>query len=234
MVMCSKEDFKNGFKRNGRAKPIQHTIVNPASDTVITRVGCVVLTLNEEIFIEDCVRHVKAYTDWLLVSDGGSTDATVDIARRIAGHVVIRPFSGSFAAERNIAQQHLPPHINWVLMVDADERFNLEFLKNIKGIIARNSVDCFRFPRVNTDKTYIQKLINKQDHQVRLYKRSECYWVRQVHEILWHERANKPADQYSVLELSQYPILHLKRVKDRRKAILDRWKRLEKEQTLTS
>jgi len=37
----------------------------------------------------------------------------------------------------------------------------------------------------------------------------------------------------SVLELPQYPILHLKRAKDTRKAILDRWKLLEKQQTLT-
>jgi len=204
-------------------------IVNPASDTISIKVACIVLTLNEEIFIEDCLRHVEPYVDWLLVSDGGSTDATVDIARRIAGHVLIRPFSGSFAEERNVAHEHVPPHINWVLQVDADERFNLEFLQKIRDIIAQNTVDCFRFPRVKTDKTYIRKLINKQDYQVRLYKRSECYWVRQVHEILWHRVGNKPADQYSVLELSQYPILHLKRPKQRRKEILDRWKTLEKQ-----
>jgi len=204
-------------------------IVNPASDTINIKVACIVLTLNEEIFIEDCLRHVEPYVDWLLVSDGGSTDATVDIARRIAGHVLIRPFSGSFAEERNVAHEHVPPHINWVLQVDADERFNLEFLQKIRDIIAQNTVDCFRFPRVNTDKTYIRKLINKQDYQVRLYKRSECYWVRQVDEILWHRVGNKPADQYSVLELSQYPILHLKRPKQRRKEILDRWKTLEKQ-----
>jgi len=204
-------------------------IVNPASDTISIKVACIVLTLNEEIFIEDCLRHVEPYVDWLLVSDGGSTDATVDIARRIAGHVLIRPFSGSFAEERNVAHEHVPPHINWVLQVDADERFNLEFLQKIRDIIAQNTVDCFRFPRVNTDKTYIRKLINKQDYQVRLYKRSECYWVRQVDEILWHRVGNKPADQYSVLELSQYPILHLKRPKQRRKEILDRWKTLEKQ-----
>ena len=204
-------------------------IVNPASDTINIKVACIVLTLNEEIFIEDCLRHVEPYVDWLLVSDGGSTDATVDIARRIAGHVLIRPFSGSFAEERNVAHEHVPPHINWVLQVDADERFNLEFLQKIRDIIAQNTVDCFRFPRVKTDKTYIRKLINKQDYQVRLYKRSECYWVRQVHEILWHRVGNKPADQYSVLELSQYPILHLKRPKQRRKEILDRWKTLEKQ-----
>ena len=205
-------------------------IVNPASAIGTIKVGCVVLTLNEEIFIEDCLRHVKPYMDWLLVSDGGSTDATVDVARRIADQVVVRPFSGSFAEERNVAQERLPPHVNWVLQVDADERFNLEFLQKIRSIIGQNTVDCFRFPRVNEDGRYG---LDRQDHQVRLYKRSECYWVRPVHEILWHRAGSKPADQYSVLQLDAYPILHLKRAEDRRKTILDRWKLLEKEPSIT-
>jgi glycosyltransferase involved in cell wall biosynthesis len=209
-------------------------IVNPASDGTTIKVACVVLTFNEEIFIEDCLRHVKPYVDWLLVSDGGSTDATWEIARRIANQVIIRPFSGSFATERNVAQDRLPSQIMWILMVDADERFNIQFLKGMRQIIGQNNVDCFRFPRINKDKRYMNKLINKQDHQVRLYKRLECCWVRPVHEILWHKTADKRADQHSVLELSQYPILHLKRSKDERKAILARWKTLEKQQTPTS
>jgi len=184
------------------------------------------LTLNEADFIRECLLHLRPYVDWLLILDGGSTDKTVELAGSLPNHVIQKTFSGSFATERNHAQDRLPPQYNWVLHCDADERFNEGFLRKMKEIIATNNVHCFRFPRINQDKTYLERLLNPQDHQVRLIDRRYCYWVRLVHEIVWHKQANKPADQYSVKELSEYPIIHLKRPKHVRKNILDRWNTL--------
>jgi len=207
-------------------KHILQTIVNSASDGNFIKVAAVVLTLNEETFIRDCLAHLRPHVDWLLVLDGCSTDKTVDIARPLANHVIVKPFSGSFAEERNYAQDRLPPECKWVLHCDADERFNEEFLRNMKQIIATSNVHCFRFPRTNLDETYMQQLLNLQDHQVRLINRTYCHWVRQVHEIVWHKIADKPADQFLVKELANYPIIHLKRPKNVRKQIMDRWKTL--------
>lgn len=208
-------------------KHILQTIVNPASDTNFIKVSAVVLTLNEEAFIKDCLTHLQPHVDWLLVLDGGSTDKTIDIAKALANHVIVKPFSGSFAEERNYAQDRLPPECKWVLHCDADERFNGEFLRNMKQIIATSNVHCFRFPRINLDKTYMERLLNPKDHQVRLINRTYCYWVRQVHEIVWHKIADKPADQFLVKELADCPIIHLKRPKNARKQIMNRWKNLE-------
>jgi len=195
-------------------------------DTI--KVAAIVLTLDEADFIKDCLQHLRPYVDWLLLLDGGSTDKTIDLAGSIPDQLIIRKFSGSFAEERNYAQNRLPPEYNWCLHCDADERFNDEFLQNMKQIITTNNVHCFRFPRINQDQTYLKLLLNPQDHQVRLVDRRFCFWVRPVHEIVWHREANKPADQYSVKELSEYPITHLKRPKDIRKTILNRWKKLER------
>jgi len=190
----------------------------------IIEVTACVLTLNEENFIEDCLEHLKRYVNYILVLDGGSTDKTFDIARRHANAVIVRPFRGSFADERNYLQEMAIT--NWCLHCDADERFHPQFLSRMKEIISTSNVHCFRFPRVNQDKTYLALLLNPKDHQVRLVDRRYCYWVRPVHEIVWSKIANKPADQYSVKELSDYPITHLKRPNHIRKAMLNRWKTL--------
>jgi len=208
-------------------KPILQQIVKLASAGDSTKVAGIVLTLNEAAFIKDCLLHLRPYVDWLLLVDGVSTDKTVDLARPLPDQIITTRFSGSFAEERNHAQNRLPTEYNWCLHCDADERFNEEFLQKMKQIIATNNVHCFRFRRINVDKTYLNLLLNPQDHQVRLIDRRFCYWVRRVHEIVWHKEANKPADQHSVKELIDYPIIHLKRPKHTRKAILDRWKTLD-------
>lgn len=207
-------------------KPILQQTVSPVSAGII-KVAAIVLTLNEEDFIKDCLLHLRPYVDWLQMLDGGSTDKTIEKARPLPDHIITRPFSGSFADERNYAQSRLPPEYKWVLYSDADERFHTEFLQKIKEIIAVSNVDCFRFPRINEDMTYLKLLLNPKDHQVRLINKTVCQWVKPVHEIVWHKIANKPADQHLVKELSEYPITHLKRTKTRRKEILIRWKTLE-------
>ena len=61
--------------------------MNPEAD--VPSVDVVVSTFNEERFVVDCLRHVLGqtyrgpYTVWLV--DGGSTDGTVERARRFAG-----------------------------------------------------------------------------------------------------------------------------------------------------
>ena len=193
------------------------------------KVAAVILTLNETEFIEQCLQSISSYVDWMLVLDGQSTDNTVDIARKYANQILQRPFCGSYAEECNYAHDNLPPGYDWVLMVDADERFPIEFLQDMHKIIAEKNVDCFRFPRKNLDTTYQERQLNPQDHQVRLYNRQNCYWTRPVHSILWHRTANKRADQHRVYELSQYPIIHLKKPPKTREAIQARWDNIEKQ-----
>lgn len=209
------------------------TTVCHVMDGSTTKIAAVILTLDEEEFIASCLKHLEPYVDWTLVLDGQSKDGTLEIAQGNADQVISRKFSGSFAQERNYAQDRIPLECNWILHCDADERFPKEFLENMRQIIKASGVHCFRFPRINRDQTYKKLLLNPQDHQVRLIDKRFCNWARPVHEIVWHKIANKPADQYSVRELSEYPITHLKREKSTRQRILQRWKTLEEQQNPT-
>lgn len=191
------------------------------------KVTSITLTLNESDFIEDCLNHLRPYVDAMLVVDSCSEDDTVKKAVKIADAVANRLIKGHFDTLRNYGQNLAPT--NWVLHCDADERFNKEFLENMKQIIFESNVKCFRFPRVNLDQSYPHQS-DPEDHQVRLLDKRYGVWVRPVHEIVWSPHLNKPLDQCGskyVKCLPQYPIVHLARPKQDRKQILERWKQIE-------
>ncbi len=73
-----------------------------------------------------------AFCDEVLVVDSGSTDATVELARRAGARVLEHPWLG-FAAQRNFAIEHATG--DWVLEVDADERISTELRAEIQQFL---------------------------------------------------------------------------------------------------
>lgn len=77
---------------------------------------------NEADCLDNCLRSVRG-ADEIIVVDTGSTDNTVDIARRHTGRVyegVEYAWQDDFSRARNQALRHCRPG-NWVLSIDADE-----------------------------------------------------------------------------------------------------------------
>ncbi|GAH04139.1 unnamed protein product, partial [marine sediment metagenome] len=57
----------------------------------------VIPALNEEEFIGDCLKSIRAQTvppDEIIVMDNGSTDKTVEIAQKYADRVIVMPDVG--------------------------------------------------------------------------------------------------------------------------------------------
>lgn len=187
-----------------------------------------ILTYNEVAFIERCIKHHKPYVDYIVAVDGGSNDGTLEILTKFADKVMVeKEVKNDFAYLRNLLQELAPS--DWCLHVDADELFNIRFLKQMKNIIMENKVLCFRFPRINVDQTYPQ--YEPGDWQVRLINKRFGVWVRPVHEIVWDKYGDRPLDQggrFYVKSLTNYPIIHLQRPKQIREKILERWRNLSK------
>lgn len=83
-------------------------------------ISVLVLTLNEEAVLDDCLRSV-AWSDDIHVFDSGSTDGTEDIARRHGASFFKRDFDG-YASQRNAALSQCAFRHGWILILDADER----------------------------------------------------------------------------------------------------------------
>jgi glycosyltransferase involved in cell wall biosynthesis len=109
----------------------------------------IVLTLNEERHLPDCLRSLRCLTGDVLVVDSGSSDHTVEIARSFGARVEFITFRG-FASQRNAALK-LATESEWTLFIDADERLTLELCSEILQKIdsASDSTSGFWIPRTN-------------------------------------------------------------------------------------
>jgi len=182
----------------------------------LIKIAAIVLTLNEEIRIKECLEHIQPYVEYILVLDGCSTDKTVEIALKYADRVHTNLSSDDFAEERNFARTLIPKGFNWLLWVDADEKFDIYFLRDIKMYINDNPFTVFRFPRCN-----LPDGKDFPDYQIRLFPNSrDIEWRGKTHETLYYVPENKPLDKMDNSErrkiipietLDQCPIIHLPR-----------------------
>ncbi|HJN45596.1 MAG: hypothetical protein CL477_12115 [Acidobacteria bacterium] len=141
----------------------------------------VVITLNEAANIDDALASV-AWADEIVVVDCGSTDDTVERARRHTDRVSHRDWTG-YGAQKDHATE-LATH-DWVLSLDADERISSELAAEIRSVLAQDPPSRgYRIPRSTW---YLNQWIRTTDWypdpQLRLYDRRVAGWSSSpVHE----------------------------------------------------
>ncbi|MCX8051053.1 MAG: glycosyltransferase [Chlorobi bacterium] len=79
-----------------------------------------IIARNEEQRIERCLASVATIAAQIVVVDTGSTDATIERARRAGAEVFSIPWEDDFAAARNASLDRARQP--WILVLDADER----------------------------------------------------------------------------------------------------------------
>lgn len=149
-------------------------------------VTAIVLTLNEEQHLPDCLKSLTALTSSVLVLDSYSTDRTEEIALRAGAQFEQRGFDG-YASQRNAALA-MAPDAQWVLFLDADERLTELGTREIRERIcgAPEEVCGFWFPRRNM---FFGRQIRGggwwPDYQARLFRKGRARFdeSRQVHEV---------------------------------------------------
>jgi glycosyltransferase involved in cell wall biosynthesis len=147
------------------------------------RLSVVVITLNEEDRLRDCLASV-AWADEIVVVDAGSDDKTVTIAREFTDRVLIRGWEG-FAAQKNFAIAQATG--DWVLSLDADEQAEPALRDEIATILANPGADAgYRIARRNIMwGRWIRHGRLYPDWQLRLFRRGRGRFVdRAVHEAV--------------------------------------------------
>ena len=109
-------------------------------------ISVLILTLNEESTLPDCLDSVSWCND-IVILDSFSSDSTVRIAESKSARVFQRKFDG-YAAQRNAALKLEFKH-PWVLMLDADERVSDNLRQEMFAVIgsASSDVTLFRMRR---------------------------------------------------------------------------------------
>ena len=93
-----------------------------------TSISVIILTYNEELNIENCLKSVVGLADEIFIVDSYSTDGTTRIAKRYGAKIIQHPFENQ-AQQFNWALDNLEIKNDWILRLDADEYLTRE-LKN--------------------------------------------------------------------------------------------------------
>lgn len=142
-------------------------------------ISTALIVLDEEYWIRQCLDRVRTYpVDEVIIVDGGSRDATVQIIRDEYPEVVLyeRPMPVSFSEQRNFAKSKARGE--WILSLDADE--TLRGADLLPMLIEQSGIIGFSFPtdHVGGGQTDV-------DPHIRLFaNRPDLNWTREVHEYL--------------------------------------------------
>ena len=138
-------------------------------------VSVVLATFNEEKSLLECLESVKELADEVIIVDGGSTDKTVEIAKKYGATVIVTNNPPIFHINKQKAIDKATK--DWVLQLDADERVTSELLQEIKTTIQQinnSTINGFWIPRKNLFLgRYLMKGGQYPDYTLRLYKRGK-------------------------------------------------------------
>lgn len=95
------------------------------------------ITKNEEAFLEQCLNSVKGLVDEIVIVDTGSTDKTIDIAKKYKAKIFHFKWVDDFSAARNESLKHATK--DWMLVLDADEIIEKKDLEKIKSLVENAS-----------------------------------------------------------------------------------------------
>lgn len=167
----------------------------------------IIITFNEGKDLEDCLKSVQGLADEIVLVDSGSTDQTLDIARRYNAKIFEKKWNG-YGAQKQYALDHAQGP--WVLNLDADERLTPNLKLEISSVLDRNGVNGFEVP-------YRHFFMKRQlrfgglqgETHIRLFRKDKAaYGKSPIHEGIEVERPHgelaHPIDHFSYSDVEDY------------------------------
>ena len=148
------------------------------------RISVLVVARDEAHNLADCLAAARWADERVVVVDPASRDATLEIARRDADVVAVRPFD-NFASHRNAALALSTG--DRVHSVDADERITPGLAAEIRRVVADREAAYLGY-RVPIRSEILGRRFafsgTQHDHPLRLFRRDSGRWVGLVHETV--------------------------------------------------
>lgn len=148
----------------------------------MSKISVVIITYNEELFIENCLASINGIADEVVVVDSFSSDSTEEICMKYNVRFVRHKFEG-YRDQKNYALK-LATYNN-ILSLDADEALSDELRESILEVKNKWEYDGYF---VNRRNFYCGQWIRHShwypDRQLRLFKANSGKWG----ELNLHER----------------------------------------------
>jgi glycosyltransferase involved in cell wall biosynthesis len=148
------------------------------------RLSSVVITLNAERTIGQCLSALAKVTDDIVIVDSSSRDATISICEENQARVFQRQWRG-YGEGKNFGAKQCKS--DWVLSIDADEVLSDDLITSINALDLKH--DCvYTLDRITSlCGKWIRHSGWYPDWVIRLYHRSNSTWNQDlVHEKLEH------------------------------------------------
>jgi glycosyltransferase involved in cell wall biosynthesis/GT2 family glycosyltransferase/tetratricopeptide (TPR) repeat protein len=112
----------------------------------VNRISLNVVVFNEEARLETCLVDARDHVDEIVVVDQMSTDATPEIAQRLADVYVRDVHHGHAEPSRELAASRSSG--DWILILDADETMSPLLKRELRSLVGRG-VDGYWIQKVN-------------------------------------------------------------------------------------
>lgn len=153
------------------------------ADQLPLDITLVVLTKNEEAWIDGCLASARFASEYLVL-DSGSTDNTCHIASTCGARIEFNPWPGVFSAQRNHADSLVTT--SWIFQLDADEKLTSATINEIRSFFAQgldSHYDAVRFPR---RELMFGKWMDhggwSPNYNTRMYRRGSGSWSGLIHD----------------------------------------------------
>lgn len=140
-------------------------------------IDAIIIAKNESQRLALCIKRL-AFARTVYVVDNGSTDRTVDVARK-AGARVLKSETKNFSELRNLGAK--TAKADWLLYIDADEFVSTKLASEISEVIESGAP--IKGYRILRDNYYLGYLWPTHDGMVRLiHRESLISWSGDIHE----------------------------------------------------
>ncbi len=172
----------------------------------MTRLSVCIITFNEEKNLARCLESIKKIADEIVIVDSGSTDETLDVAKKYKTKIYERRFD-NYANQKNYAVVRADGE--WVLSLDADEVVTPELAEEITGAILVKDVNGYLIPRKNIIfGSEIKHTRWSPDKHVWLFRRGKGKWKGEVHEEVevegWVAELKNPKVHFSYETITDF------------------------------
>jgi tetratricopeptide (TPR) repeat protein len=99
------------------------------------RVSVCMIVKNEEKMLDNCLNSIEGFVDELIIVDTGSTDSTVEIAKRHGAKVYFHEWENDFSKARNYSLSYATNE--WIFIMDADEEVVREDHPRLREIMTQ-------------------------------------------------------------------------------------------------
>ncbi|HGJ67104.1 TPA: tetratricopeptide repeat protein [bacterium] len=150
-------------------------------------ISACMIVKNEEKLLAQCLDSIKDIMDEIIIVDTGSTDNTIEIAKRYTDKIYFHEWKNSFSEARNHSIKYA--QCDWILIIDADEKLEQEDKRLLKVVLRDDRFNSIYFAILSDLPTGVSK-----HYSQRVFRNGKGYYDGIVHNQLICEGASVMTD----------------------------------------